>query len=317
MSTILTWTRTDSAVFDGSMSSSTAPAPLGSLAPPSSRAGAGMTLASMLSVQIGIAVSVGLAETLGAQGAAWLRLAAGGVLILVLVRPRRTRFTRSSLRSSVALGVTIAAVTMLFMAAVTRLPMGTASALEFLGPLGVAVVRGRRGTRVWPVLAAAGVLLLTRPWSGETDPVGVAYALSAAACWAAYILLSQRVGDTVEGITGLAVALPVAGIVSTLVVAPGGLPELSGSLLLTGVGVALLLPLLPFTLEMLALRRLSAAAFGTLMALEPAFALLVGLVLLGQVPDWPAVVGIGFVVVAGAGAERTGARSAPPTGPPG
>ena len=283
------------------------------------RAGAGMALASMLSVQIGIAVSVGLADRLGAEGAAWLRLACGGLLILLVVRPRRRQFTRSSLASSVALGVTIAAVTMLFMAAVTRLPMGTASALEFLGPLGVAVLRGSRATRVWPMIAAAGVLLLTRPWAGETDLLGVLFALAAAACWAAYILLSQRVGDTVEGVTGLAVALPVAGLVSTLVVAPtAGLPALSGELLLVGAGVAVLLPLLPFALEMLALRRLTTAAFGTLMALEPAFALLVGLVLLGQVPDLAAVGGIVLVVAAGVGAERSGARATPPAlAPPG
>lgn len=271
----------------------------------------------MLSVQIGIAVSVGLADSIGASGAAWLRLAAGGVLILVVVRPRRARFTRGSLLSSVALGVTIAAVTMLFMVAVTRLPMGTASALEFLGPLGVAVWRGQRSTRIWPLLAAIGVVLLTKPWAGETDAVGVACALAAAACWAAYILLSQRVGDTVEGITGLAVALPVAAVVSTLVVAPTGYPELTPELVLIGFGVAVLLPLLPFALEMMALRRLTTAAFGTLMALEPAFAALVGLVLLGQVPDWLAVVGIVFVVTAGVGAERSGSRKPAATVPPG
>lgn len=271
----------------------------------------------MLSVQIGIAVSVGLADSIGASGAAWLRLAAGGVLILVLVRPRRSRFTRASLLSSVALGVTIAAVTMLFMVAVTRLPMGTASALEFLGPLGVAVWRGQRSTRIWPLLAGIGVVLLTKPWAGETDAIGVAFALAAAACWAAYILLSQRVGDTVEGITGLAVALPVAALVSTLVVAPTGFPDLTPELVLIGFGVAVLLPLLPFALEIMALRRLTTAAFGTLMALEPAFALLVGLVLLGQVPDWLAVVGIVFVITAGVGAERSGSREPAATIPPG
>ena len=111
---------------------------------------------------------------------------------------------------------------MLFMAAVARLPLGTASALEFLGPLGVAVARSRGGrTLVWPLLAAVGVVLLTEPWHGGVDLVGVAFALGAAACWAAYILLTQRVGDEVAGLHGLAVSLPVAGLVATAGRRPG------------------------------------------------------------------------------------------------
>ena len=93
------------------------------------------------------------------------------------------------------------------MAAVARLPLGTASALEFLGPLGVAVVRGGRGRLQWPAFAAVGVVLLTEPWRGTVDLAGVAFALAAAACWAAYILLTQRVGDEVAGLRGLAVSM--------------------------------------------------------------------------------------------------------------
>ena len=107
---------------------------------------------------------------------------------------------RSALGAAVLLGVATASVTLLFMAAVARLPLGTASALEFLGPLGVAVARGRGSGRfVWPLCAAVGVLLLTEPWAGTADPLGVAFALAAACCWAAYILLTQRVGDQVAG----------------------------------------------------------------------------------------------------------------------
>src|SRR6478609_9942929 len=109
------------------------------------RAGAAMAVAAMLCVQLGLAASVGLFDRIGPEGAAWLRLAWAGVLLLVLVRPRPSMFTRSSLLACVALGLVIAALTMLFMAAVARLPLGTASALEFLGPLGVAVVRGSAG----------------------------------------------------------------------------------------------------------------------------------------------------------------------------
>jgi inner membrane transporter RhtA len=276
------------------------------------RSGALVAMGSMLCVQLGLAVSVSLIDQIGAEGTAWLRLVWAGALMLVIGRPRRSDFTRSSFVSSVLLGVVIAGLTLLFMAAVARLPLGTASALEFLGPLGVAVARGRSGRFVWPPIAAVGVLLLTEPWSGTADPVGVAFALAAAACWAAYILLTQRVGDQVAGVTGLSVSMPVAALVASLAVGPGAIGQMTWQLWLAGIGLAVLLPVVPFALEMLALRRLTTAAFGTLMSLEPAFALVIGLLLLGQVPSMLAVLGIGFVVTAGIGAERTGGRELPP-----
>ena len=269
-----------------------------------------MAVAAMLCVQLGLAASVGLFDRIGPEGAAWLRLAWAGVLLLVLVRPRPSAFTRSSLLACVALGVVTAGLTMFFMAAVARLPLGTASALEFLGPLGVAVARGRRHTVIWPVLAAVGVVLLTEPWHGTADPVGIVFALSAGACWAAYILLTQRVGDDVAGIKGLAVSMPVAGIVATLVAGPSIFGQLTWELLVIGLGLAVLLPVIPFSLELLALRRLTTAAFGTLMCLEPAIALVIGLIVLHQVPGPLPVLGIVFVVVAGVGAERAGRRPA-------
>jgi inner membrane transporter RhtA len=276
----------------------------------SSRAGVGtsMAVASMLCVQLGLAVSVGLIDELGAEGAAWLRLAWAGVILLVVVRPRPGDFTRQAFTACVLLGLVTGGVTLLFMAALDRLPLGTASALEFLGPLGVAVARGRGGSKVWPLLAAAGVVMLTQPWEGSVDPVGVAFALAAGACWAAYILLTQHVGDEVEGIKALAVTMPVAALLATAVAGPDTLTRVTPELLLAGIGLALLLPVVPFILELLALRRLNTSAFGTLMSLEPAFALLVGLVVLDQVPDLLAAGGIGFVVAAGIGAARTGAR---------
>jgi inner membrane transporter RhtA len=279
------------------------------------RAGASMAIASMLCVQLGLAASVGLFEQIGPQGAAWLRLAWAGVILLVLVRPRPSSFTRSSLLACVALGVVTAGLTMLFMAAVDRLPLGIASALEFLGPLGVAVARGRGGTKLWPAIAAVGVLLLTEPWRGDADPLGIAYALAAAVCWAAYILLTQRVGDEVSGVRGLAISMPVAGLVATCVAGPTVFGDITWELLAVGLGLAVLLPVVPFTLELLALRRLTTTAFGTLMSLEPAFALVIGLVALHQVPGAAPVIGIAFVVAAGIGAERSGSRETeqPPT----
>ncbi|GAB3368861.1 hypothetical protein GCM10027452_29950 [Micromonospora halotolerans] len=169
------------------------------------------------------------------------------------------------------------------------------------------------GTAVTVTIAmrAVGVLLISAPWHGGADPVGVAYALGAGACWAAYILLTQRVGDEVSGIRGLAVSMPVAALIATVVVGPSVFGDLTWPVLLAGLGLAVLLPVVPFVLELLALRRLTTAAFGTLMSLEPAIALVVGLVALGQVPGLGAVAGIAFVVVAGIGAERTGARTGP------
>lgn len=277
------------------------------------RAGAGMAVGAMVCVQLGLAASVGLFDEVGPAGATWLRLAWAGVLLLVIVRPRPSQFTRRALLSGVALGVVTAAMTLLFMAAVARLPLGTASALEFLGPLGVAVARGRGAGLWWPALAAVGVLLLTEPWHGGADPIGVALALAAALCWAAYILLTQRIGDEVSGIRGLAISMPVAGLVATAVAGPSVFGALTPELLLYGLGLAVLLPVIPFSLEMLALRRLTTAAFGTLMCLEPAMALLIGLVALHQIPTTTALAGIAFVVAAGIGAERTGARTTRPT----
>jgi inner membrane transporter RhtA len=268
-----------------------------------------MALASMTCVQLGLAASIGLMDQLGASGVAWLRLAWAGLFFFVCVRPRPSAFNRSSLLACVALGVVTAGVTMLFMASVQRLPLGVASALEFLGPLGVAIARGRGTARLWAVVAAAGVLLLTEPWQGTADPVGVAYALGAACCWAAYILLTQKVGDELAGLQGLAISMPVAALVATAVAGPAVLTTLTPELLLAGLGLALLLPVVPFALELCALRRLTTAAFGTLMSLEPAIALTVGLFLLGQVPGWVPVAGVGLVVAAGIGAERTGART--------
>jgi inner membrane transporter RhtA len=195
------------------------------------------------------------------------------------------------------------------MAAVVRIPLGTASALEFLGPLSVAMHRSRGAGRLWPFVAAAGVVMLTEPWHGGTDLVGVAFAVGAAVCWANYIILTQRAGDEVTGLRALGISMPVAAVVATVATAPSGLPQVDWQLLIEGFGLALVLPVLPFSLELLALRRLTTAAFGTLMSLEPAVALVIGLVLLGQVPRVAAVAGIVLVVIAGIGAERTGART--------
>ncbi|MFB7634796.1 DMT family transporter [Streptomyces sp. NPDC056149] len=268
-----------------------------------------MAVASMTSVQLGLALAVPLFGQLGALGTAGLRLACGGLLLLVLIRPRLRDFTRRDLLACAVLGGASAGMMLFFMLAVARLPLGTASALEFLGPLAVSLFGPGGGRKLWAGLAALGVLLLTEPWHGGVDAVGLVCALAAAGCWAGYILLTQGVGDRVTGLSGLAVSMPVAGLLGTLIAAP----SLWGHLTWQPVGIMLVLalvsPVLPFVLEFLALRRLTTAAFGTLMSLEPAIALLIGLLVLGQTPGPVPAAGVLFVVIAGAGATRTGART--------
>ena len=183
------------------------------------------------------------------------------------------------------LGLVTGAVTLLFMAAVSRLLLGTAAALEFLGRLGVAVARGRGVSETWPALAAVGVLMLTQPWEGEVDllrcRVGAGRGGLLGGVHPAHPARRRRR----PGVKALAVTMPVAALTATVVAGPSTFGRLTPEILLLGIGLAILLPVVPFTLELLALRRLTTSAFGTLMSLEPAFALLVGLVVLHQVPD--------------------------------
>ncbi len=271
-----------------------------------------MAGAAMCCVQLGLAASIGLSDRLGADGVAWLRLAWAAVILVAFTRPWRSRFTRSGLLTCVALGVVTAGMTLLFMAAAVRIPLGTASALEFLGPLSVAVIRGRTAGRWWAVVAAVGVLALTEPWHGGTDLAGVLMALGAAACWAGYILLTQKAGDEVSGLQALAVSMPVAAVAATVVVGPAVFAHLDWQLLLVGAGLALLMPVIPFSLELLALRRLKASVFGTLMSLEPAIAAAVGFVVLGQAPGLIALLGVALVVAAGVGVTLQPGRTRQP-----
>jgi inner membrane transporter RhtA len=272
-------------------------------------AGTAMTLGSLICIPIGLALSIGLVDRLGTNGAGWIRLAwAGLLMLLVFARPRRPRFTRHAFISCVVLGVVTVGITLIFQAALARIPLGTASALNFIGPLGLAALAGRPRRFVWPVLAAVGVVLLTQPWHGAIDLLGVLYAVGAGGLWALYILLTQRVGDEVTGIDGLALSMCVSGLVGTVIVGPTVIPHLTPGLILIGLGIAVLCPIMPYLLEFLALRRLTVAVFGTLMAVEPAVAMLVGLALLHQVPNPGDALGICLVVIAGIGAARTGAR---------
>ena len=278
----------------------------------------GLAIVAMLSIQLGSALSVQLMSQVGPAGTAWLRLTAGALILLTLARPPLRTVRRRDIPVLVGLGVTTGLVTITFLAAIERVPLGTAVAVEFLGPLSVAAVRSHnKRALAWPALALIGVVLLTEPWKGDINLAGLGFAGLAAIGWAAYILLTQRVGDRFAGIGGLSLTVPIAAATAAV----AGIPQATGQLTLgivaAAVGLALLHPVLPFAFEMLALRRMTHTAFGTLMAIEPAIGVLLGLLVLHQTPSIIQVVGILLVVLAGTAAQRGGRRRSEATERPG
>jgi inner membrane transporter RhtA len=268
-----------------------------------------LAVAAILSVQLGSALSVSLIATVGPAGTAWLRLGIGAVVFLGLARPPLRSVRPRDVPGLLGLGVTTGIQTIAFLAAIERIPLGTSVAVEFLGPVTVAAVRAHsRRALIWPVVALGGVVLLTQPWHGSVDAAGLAFAGVAAVGWAGYILLTQHVGDRFSGITGLSLTVPVAAVTAAVAGVPQAAGHLSVGVLVAAVGLAVLLPVLPYALEMSALRRMTPTAFGTLMAVEPAVGLLLGLVVLHQRPTTVQVAGILLVVLAGAAAQRDGAR---------
>ena len=274
----------------------------------------GLAMAAMLSVQLGSALSVPLISTVGPAGTAWLRLSMGALVFLALARPPLRAVRRHELPALLGLGVTTGMVTIAFLAAIERIPLGTAVAVEFLGPLTVAAVRSHsRRALAWPTVALMGVVLLSEPWHGDINPAGIGFAALAAAGWGAYILLTQRIGDRYTGITGLSLTVPVAAATAAVLGLPQAAGHLTPGVLATAAGLAILLPVLPFAFELVALRHLTPTAFGTLMALEPAIGVLLGLLVLHQTPSATQVVGILLVVLAGTAAQRGGRRGRRPT----
>ncbi len=268
-----------------------------------------LAVVAMLSIQLGSALSISLFPAVGPAGTAWLRLALGAVILLVLVRPSLRLIKRSNIVGLLGLGASTGVMTSAFLSALDRIPLGTTVAIEFLGPLAVAALSGRNlRAALWPLLALAGVVLLTRPWTGTVDLVGVAFALLAALCWGLYIVFTQQVGDQFSGIRGLALATPIAAITASVVGIPQAWGGINGEVLLLGFVLAILTPVFPFALEMLALKRMNKRAFGTLMAVEPGVATGIGLAVLLQVPQLLDAAGIILVVIAGIATQRDAAR---------
>jgi inner membrane transporter RhtA len=269
-----------------------------------------LVLGGVVSVQFGGALAATLVPEIGAGGSVLLRIGIAAAILFAVARPRLRGHARGAWATVIAFGVALGLMNWTFYASLAHLPLGVAVTVEFLGPLVLTTLLSRRALDFVAVLAAAcGVVLiseaLTVPWE-DLSWVGLGLALAAGVCWAAYILLSGRTGAVFPGLDGLAIAL----VVSTVVVLPAGL--MSADLWTTehvvkGLGLAVLSSLLPYSLELLALRRLTASVFGILLSLEPAVAAIAGVIVLGQLLDALQVLGLVMVVLASAivmGARR-------------
>ena len=269
-----------------------------------------MVIGSCVSLQFGAAFATMLFPAAGSWGTTLVRLVLAALVLFVAVRPNLRGWTRASWRATILYGLALGGMNGFFYAAIERLPLGTAVAIEFLGPLVLAACLSRRKSDlIWVGTALAGMAVLAidgTVGAAALDPLGVVFALIAAAFWAAYILAGARLGSTVPG-SG---ALPIGLAVGALVVLPfgvGGAVHVIADplLLLIGFATAILASVIPYTLELAALRRLPSNVFGILLSLEPVFAAAAGFVLIGQQVTPLGWVTIGLVVLASAGITLT------------
>ena len=262
-----------------------------------------LVLGGVVSVQFGAALAATLVPEVGVGGSVLLRVGIAAIILFAVARPRLRGHDRKAWATVAAFGVALGLMNWSFYGSLAHLPLGVAVTVEFLGPLVLTTLLSRRLLDFVAVLAAGGgVLLISEAFTVPLDElslVGLGLAATAGVCWAAYILLSSRTGAAFDGLDGLAIAL----VVSTVVVLPAGVLSIdtwTTEHLLKGLGLAVLSSLLPYSLELLALRRLSASVFGILLALEPAVAALAGLVVLDQVLGAGQIVGLVLVVLASA-----------------
>lgn len=266
-------------------------------------------LGAIASVQVGATVARRLFESLGPEGTVFARVGFGALILLALARPRRLSTVTRHWRSVVLFGLIIAAMNLCFYESIARIPLGIAVTIEFVGPLGVAIAGSRKALDFgWAAMAAAGVVMLSLT-GGSVTALGIIFALGAAAGWASYILINQKVGRLVPGPDGLALALLVSGLaLAPFGIAGAGTHLLSLRNLGIGVVVAILSTAIPFSLEFAALRRLPSQVFGILMSLEPAVGAAAGFLFLSQRLSLRDLVAILLVMVASAGATLTAAR---------
>lgn len=271
-----------------------------------------LVLSGVTSIQFGAALAATMFDDLGAAGVSVLRLGFAAVVLMVLFRPRVRGRDPRALRLVAIFGLALGAMNLFFYEALERIPLGVAVTIEFAGPLGVAVFTSRRRLDLlWAAIAALGIVLLSDPFGGGLDTLGLIFILAAAACWAAYILIAQRASRMYDGSEGLALAMVVAALVPLVPgVIEGGSALLNPGLIAMGAGVALLSSVVPYSLETEALRRLPANVFGVLMSLEPAVAAVAGFLVLGQALGGRDIVAMALVVTASAGVSRSVPASA-------
>jgi inner membrane transporter RhtA len=258
----------------------------------------------MLCVQLGSAVAVPVMVLHGSFGITAMRLVCAALVMLVLVRPNFASFTKRQWIAAAALGTTVALMTLSYFEAVTRIPIGPATTIDFLGPLAVAVVALKGWAKLaFPLLAACGVVAICYNAAGWLfDPIGMLFALAAACGWASYIVLARHVGRLFSEQEGLSLSLIAGALVAlplAFAIAP---PELSLAQLPAAAGLAVLVPLIPFSLEMMALRRMDLGAFSILMSLEPALGAIFGYLILHQILSAQQMIGIFAVIIASIGA---------------
>ncbi|ANZ34848.1 transporter [Lentzea guizhouensis] len=272
---------------------------MGAVPPPA------LVLLGIVSVQVGAAFAKQLFSLVGATGTVALRLVLAAVVLMLIWRPS-LRMDRRTLLVIASYGAVLAAMNLTFYQALERIPLGAAVTIEFLGPLAVAVVGSRRWLDgVWVLLAAGGVLLLTRA-QGGLELGGVLFALAAAVCWAGYILLAAKLGSQTSDGKGLALAMVVGAVIALpFGVTSAGTALLDPFVLVAGLAVALMSSVVPYSLELEALRRIPPRVFGILMSLEPAVAAVAGLLLLGEQLKPAQWVAVCCVVIASVGATRS------------
>lgn len=250
-----------------------------------------------LSMYLGAAVAVWLFAEINPAAVAWLRQLGAAVVLLAWRRPPRSAWRGRVFWLAATFGLVTAVMNVAFYESIARLPLGTAVALEFAGPVAVAAIGSRtlRDLGALLLVAAGVVLIADVRWAGS--PLGVVFALSAAALWAGYILLGQRVAKVGVGVDGLAVGFAVATVALWPLALGTGPVWGSPRLLLLGIGIGVLSTVVPYALDQVVLRRLGRATFALLLALLPVSAALTGLVLLRQIPSPVEAVGILAVVV--------------------
>jgi inner membrane transporter RhtA len=266
--------------------------------------GPGLALGSMLCVQLGAAVAVPVMVRHGSFGITAERLVCAALVMLALVRPNFVSFTKRQWIAAMALGITMALMTMSYFEAVTRIPIGPAITINFLGPLAVAVVALKGWAKLaLPLLAAFGVLAICLGNQGWLfDPIGMLFALAAACGWTGYIILMRHVGRLFSEQQGLCLSFIVAAAVALPLAFAIEPSELSIAQLPAAAGLAVLTPLVPFSLEMMALRRMDIGPFSILMSLEPALGAIFGYLILGQTLSAQQIIGIFAVMIASVGA---------------